>query len=162
MILASGTFARRLRRCGRAGSIDQRWNSRGGSTPAQVSKICSTSAPALSWPSRYWIEFSTSTVDDRRERFGMAIGHHPRRRLVRRALPGHHVGRDRPRRAAEADQRDVSIELAADAAHRLEHRFEFCEVGLLAPARRPRAYPADRAAGLRRPRTARRGRARRG
>jgi len=45
----------------RVGSVDQRENSRGGSTPAQVSKICSTSAPALSCPSRYWIEFSTST-----------------------------------------------------------------------------------------------------
>ena len=37
----------------RAGSIDHRSNSRGGSTPAQVSKICTASAPALSWPSRY-------------------------------------------------------------------------------------------------------------
>ena len=52
-------------------------------------------------------------VDDLRERFRMAIGHHPRRRLVRRALARHHVGRDRPRRAAKTDQRDVRIELAA-------------------------------------------------
>jgi len=36
----------------RVGSIDQRSNSRGGNTPAQVSKICSTSAPAASCPVR--------------------------------------------------------------------------------------------------------------
>src|SRR5436190_11680085 len=60
----------------------------------------------------------------------MAIGHHPRRRLVRRALSGDHVGRDRPWRAAEANQRDVWCELAADAAQRFIHRLEFAEIGL--------------------------------
>ncbi len=65
----------------------------------------------------------------------MAIGHHPGRRLVRRALARDHVGRHRPRRAAEADQRDVGIELAANAAQRLIHRFEFAEVGLRGQAR---------------------------
>ena len=104
MILASGTCLRTPSTMRRVGSIDQRSNSRGGSTPAQVSKICSTSAPALSWPSRYRIEFDQH-IDDPRERLGVAIGHHPRRRLVRRALSGHHVGRDRPGRAAKADQR---------------------------------------------------------
>ena len=64
------------------------------------------------------------------ERLGMAIGHHPRRRLIRRALSGHHVGRDRPRRAAEADQRDLRIEFAAHAAQRLIDRLELAEVGL--------------------------------
>ena len=60
----------------------------------------------------------------------MAIGHHPRRRLVRRALSGDHVGRDRPRRAAEADQRDLRIEFAAHAAQRFIDRLEFAEVGM--------------------------------
>ena len=60
----------------------------------------------------------------------MAIGHHPRRRLIRRALAGHHVGRNRPWRAAEADQRDLRIEFAAHAAQRLIDRLEFAEVGL--------------------------------
>ena len=46
-------------------------------------------------------------VDHAGERFRLAVGHQPRRRLVGRALPGHHVGRDRPRRAAEAEQRDM-------------------------------------------------------
>ena len=67
-------------------------------------------------------------VDDLCKRLRMAIGHHPRRRLVRRALAGHHVGRDRPRRAAKSDQRDLRIELAAHAAQRLEHRLELGEV----------------------------------
>ena len=45
-------------------------------------------------------------VDHAGERLRFAVRHQPRRRLVRRPLPGHHVGRDRPRRAAEAEQRD--------------------------------------------------------
>ena len=58
----------------------------------------------------------------------MAIGHHARRRLIRGALSRHHVGRDRPWRAAETYQRDFRIEFAAHAAQRFEHRFEFGEV----------------------------------
>ena len=64
------------------------------------------------------------------KRFGMAIGHHPRRRLVRRALSGDHVGRNRPRRAAEADQRDLGREFAANAAQRFIDRLELAEVSL--------------------------------
>ena len=60
----------------------------------------------------------------------MAIGHHPRRRLVRRALARDHVGRDRPRRAAEADQRDLGREFALHAAQRFIDRFELAEVGV--------------------------------
>ena len=44
-------------------------------------------------------------VDQAREQVRMAIGEEPRRRLVRRAAAGDHVARDRPGRAAEADQR---------------------------------------------------------
>ena len=61
---------------------------------------------------------------------GMAIGHHPRRALIRRALSGDHVGRDRPWRAAETDQRDFGRELASHAAQRFIDRLEFAEVGL--------------------------------
>ena len=76
------------------------------------------------------MEFSTSTSMILRERLRMAIGHHPRRRLVRRALARHHIGRHRPWRAAEADQRDLRIEFAAHPAQRFIHRLEFAEVGL--------------------------------
>src|SRR5258707_1374976 len=51
-------------------------------------------------------------VDDLRERLGMTVGHHPRRRLIRRALSGHHIGRNRPRRSAETDQSNFRIEFA--------------------------------------------------
>ena len=67
-------------------------------------------------------------VDDLRKRFGVTIRHHPRRRLIRRAVARDHVGRNRPWRAAEADQRDFRIEFAAHAAQRFEHWFEFTEV----------------------------------
>ena len=60
----------------------------------------------------------------------MPIGHHPRRRLIGRALSGDHIGRDRPRRAAEADQRDLRIERGAHPAQRFIHRLELGEVGL--------------------------------
>ena len=60
----------------------------------------------------------------------MAIGHHPRRRRIRRALSGDHIGRNRPRRPAETDQRDVRIEFAPHPAQRLEYRLESGEVSL--------------------------------
>ena len=44
-------------------------------------------------------------------------------------LPRDHVGRNRPWRAAEADQRDLWIEFAAHAAQRFEYRFQLSEVG---------------------------------
>ena len=49
-------------------------------------------------------EASTSRSISRANACGIAIGPQPRRGLVRRALPADHVGRDRPRRAAEPDQ----------------------------------------------------------
>jgi len=60
----------------------------------------------------------------------MAIGHHPRRRLIRRALSGHHIGRDRPWRSAETDQRNFRIEFAAHPAQRFIYRLEFAKVRL--------------------------------
>ena len=64
------------------------------------------------------------------ERLRMAIRQHPRRRLVRRTLAGDHVSRDRPRRTAKTDQRDLWRKLTTDAAQRLIDRFELAEVGL--------------------------------
>ena len=69
-------------------------------------------------------------VDDFSKRLGMAIGHHPRRRLVRRALARDHVGRNRPRRAAEADQRDLGCEFTLHAAQRFIDRLELAEIGV--------------------------------
>ena len=46
-------------------------------------------------------------VDQGGEQIRMAVGEEARRRLIGRAAPGDHIARDRPRRAAEADQRDV-------------------------------------------------------
>ncbi len=60
----------------------------------------------------------------------MSIRHHPRRRLIRRALSGHHVSRDRPWRAAESDQRNLRSELAPHPAQRLEHRFKLGKIGV--------------------------------
>ena len=52
-------------------------------------------------------------VDELSECFRVPVRHHARRRLVGRALAGDHVGCDRPRRATEADQRDLRIEPGA-------------------------------------------------
>ena len=46
----------------------------------------------------------------------------PRRRLVGRAAPGDHVGRHRPGRAGEADQRHLRRQRRAHGAHRLVDR----------------------------------------
>ena len=69
-------------------------------------------------------------VDDRLESLGMVIGHHPRRRLIGRALSRHHIGRHRPWRSAESDQRDLRIEFAPHPAQRFIDRLEFRKVGL--------------------------------
>ena len=106
MIFASGTCLRTPSTMRFVGSTDQRWNSRGGSTPAQVSKICSTSAPACELPEQILDRIVDDGVDDPGERVGVAISHHPRRRLVRRALTRNHVSRDCPWCPAESDQRD--------------------------------------------------------
>ena len=46
-------------------------------------------------------------IDQTRKGLRMAIGEHPRRRLVGRAAARDHVGRHRPGRAAEAEERHV-------------------------------------------------------
>ena len=71
-------------------------------------------------------------VDQRREQVGMAIGEQARRRLIGRAAAGDHVARHRPRRAAEADQRDLVAAARLDARDGLEHRREPRPVGLVA------------------------------
>ena len=59
----------------------------------------------------------------------MPVGHHPRRGLVGRTVTGDHIGRDRPRRAAEADQRDLGVERGTHNPQRLEHGCELAEIG---------------------------------
>ena len=60
----------------------------------------------------------------------LAIGHQPGRGLIRRAAPRHHVGRDRPRRAAEAEQGDIRRQRALDAAHGLVDRRKHRVIGV--------------------------------
>ena len=52
MIFAPGTCSRTMVTMRLVGAMHQRANSSGGSTPAQVSKICTASAPACSWRTR--------------------------------------------------------------------------------------------------------------
>ena len=51
-LLAPGTLLRTFSMIRRVGSIHQRANSVGPKTPAQVSKICTASAPACNWRTR--------------------------------------------------------------------------------------------------------------
>ena len=70
-------------------------------------------------------------VDQGREQVRMAIGEEPRRRLIRRPAPGDHVARHRPRRAAEADQRDIARQRGLEAVESFEHGREPVPVGLV-------------------------------
>ena len=90
--------------------------------PAQLSKIWTTSAPASICPRSETTEASTSRSISTWNSSGCRRRHQPRRRLVRGAAAGHHVGRNRPRRPAEADQRLVGSQRAAHPPHRLEDR----------------------------------------
>ena len=69
-------------------------------------------------------------VDHAGEPFGFAIGHQPGRGLIRCAAPRHHVGRNGPRRAAEAEQGDIRRQLALDAADGLVDRRKHGVIGL--------------------------------
>ncbi len=60
----------------------------------------------------------------------MPVGQHPRGRLIRCALTGDHVSRDRPRRAAETDQCRVGIERAANATQRFKDRLKLCKISV--------------------------------
>ena len=95
-------------------------------TPAQVSKICTTSAPASNCRDQIVDRGLDQTIDQPRESFRIAIGEQPRRRLVGRAMAGDHVGRDRPRRAAEADQRRLRRQRRFHPPHRLIDRRQHC------------------------------------
>ena len=67
----------------------------------------------------------------------MAVGEKPCGRLIRRAAPGDHVARHRPRRAAEADQRDIVRQSDFEPIKSLKHRREPVPVGLVAETRKP-------------------------
>ena len=109
MILVPGIWRRTPSTIFCVGRMHQRSNCSGPSTPAQVSKICTHSAPALSWPTRYSIEACTSRSIRRAEAVRIAIGEQPRRRLIRRRFARHHVGRHRPWRAAKPNQCGVLV-----------------------------------------------------
>ena len=138
MILASGICRRTPSTIFCVGWMHQRSNCSGPSTPAQVSKICTHSAPALSCPTRYSIEPCTSRSISRPKLCRIAIGKQPRRRLVRRRLARHHVGRHRPRRAAKSDQRGLAVERRLDPRHRLIDRRQHLAVDAFAQVRQRR------------------------
>ena len=77
-------------------------------------------------------------VDQGREQVRMAVGEEARRRLIRRAAPGDHVARHRPRGAAEADQRHIVRQSDLEAVKSFEHGREPVPVGLVAELRKAR------------------------
>ena len=93
------------RRCARSARSHQRANSSSGRLPAQLSKICSASAPAVDLAEQIVDRRLDQEIDQRFEGGRIAIGQKPRRGLVRAAAALDHVGGDRPGRAAKADQR---------------------------------------------------------
>ena len=156
MIFAPGTARRTSATIRCVGAMHQRSNSSGGSTPAQVSKICTASTPACELANEILRPKPRPEYrSDGANASGMAIGEQPRRRLIGRAVAGHHVGRNRPGRAAEAEKRH-----ARRAASALTSRDRFVDRrqhGIDRPRRAssssPPDRPAARAAGLRRPRS---------
>jgi hypothetical protein len=126
MIFASGTCLRTPSTIRRAGSLEFARRQHAGPGVEDLQRV----GTGLELPEQILNRILNQCVDDFRKRLGIAIGHHPRRCLVRRALSGDHVGRNRPRRATEADQRDVRIELTAHAAQCLVDRLELAEVGV--------------------------------
>ena len=115
----------------RVGSTDQRANSRGRQHAGPGVEDLQGVGAGSELRQQIFDRVLDQHVDDFRERLRMPVGHHPRRRLVGRAMAGDHVGRHRPWRAAEADQRDLWIERAAHDLQRLEHRRELAEIGVL-------------------------------
>ena len=107
MIFAPGTARRTFSTMRRTGATHQRSNSAGrqhaGPGVEDLHRV-GAGAQLLDQVARRHLD---QDVDHAGERFAFAIRHQARGRLVGRAAPGHHVGRDRPRRAAEAEQRDV-------------------------------------------------------
>ena len=73
----------------------------------------------------------------------MAVGEEARRRLIRRAAPGDHIARHRPRGAAEADQGHVARQRGLEAVESFKHRREPVPVGLR-PQLRERLRVGDR------------------
>ena len=100
----------------RSRRMHQRANSSSASLPAQLSKICSTSAPAFDLAEQIVDRSVDQEIDQALERGGIAIGPEPRLGLVLAAAALDHVGRHRPRRPAKADQRHVFRQLRHHAA----------------------------------------------
>ena len=109
--------------------------------------------PPPAGAARYSAEASTRRSISAENKLRMAIGEQPRRRLIGRAAPGDHVARDRPGRAAKADQRDIAGQCGFQPVERLEHGRELRASRARRGASRGRPRPrSDRAAGLRRSR----------
>ena len=136
------------------GCTTQVSNSRGGRLPAQVSKICSASAPAARLHRQVVDRRHRSADRSAGEALRVAIGPQPRIGLIRRTATGHHVGRDRPGRAAEADECRFIGKILPKPRHRLAHDAEPGPSRSLVQARKIASLcePA-RAAALRLPRT---------
>ena len=69
-------------------------------------------------------------LDHAGEGLRLAIGHQPGRGLIGRAAPRHHVGRNRPRRAAEAEQGDILRQRVLDPADGLVDRRKHRVIGV--------------------------------
>ena len=108
----------------RRGSKTHRSNCVGGSTPAQLSKICTTSTPASIWRDEIGDRGLDEPRDERLENLRPAKGEEPRRRLIRRSVTGDHIARDGPRRAAKADEGGLLRQSALHTLDRLEDRRE--------------------------------------
>ena len=89
------------------GAMHQRANSSSGRLPAQLSKICRALGAGLDLAHQIIDRGLDQEVDQTLEARPVAIGQQPRRGLLLAAAALHHVGRNRPRRAAKADQRHV-------------------------------------------------------
>ena len=132
MIGACGACARTLAISEATGATHQRSNSAGGRTPAHEFEDLHGFRPGGQLAQKIFGRGVDETIDQGGEKLRLPIGEEPRRRLIGRAAPGDHVARDRPRRAAEADQRDVARQEGLQAVDRLEHRREFRPIGRVA------------------------------
>ncbi len=133
------------------GLTHQRSNSAGGKTPAHEFEDLHRFRAGGQLTHKIFGRGADDPLDQCGEQLRLPIGEKPRRRLIGRALPGHHIARDRPGSAAKADQRDVAREQSLQTVERLEHGRELRPIGRVAESRQagrvtdrgePRAFAA--------------------
>ncbi len=107
------------------GATTQSWKHLSVSPPAQLSKICTTFAPAWSCFTKCHATASARMLSSSAKPLRVAIAHKLGRPLIARAFTLQHVSRKRPRRPGKADQRFVARQPLTRAPHRLVHRREF-------------------------------------